>query len=92
MGGKDRVGQRVRLLPLDAGAEHRRQQDALGDRGRQEWQQRIAAVDPRIVVEDAWELWGPSQTKPKLADVLRSVRSLLAPATVLTARSIPRVW
>ena len=25
----------------------------------QEWQQRIAAVDPRIVVEDAWELWGP---------------------------------
>ena len=33
---------------------------------------------------DAWELWGPSQNKPKLADVLRSVRSLLAPATVLT--------
>lgn len=33
---------------------------------------------------DFWELWGPARTAPKLADVLESVSSLLAPATVLS--------
>lgn len=41
------------------------------------------ACGPVGAPSDAWEVWGPTQTEPRLRHVLESVSSLMAPATVL---------